>query len=288
MLYVPYAGGQWQQVIHAPAAVRPASTYGVSSVPGNNTMGTDVTLLAGASLTSDVYGVLVNFNNNFVIGAFRDAIANIRYDPAGGTSWSTLIPNLGCTAASGLLAVGRPIGGFSYYFPLFIKAGTSLGWQSSVNNATVGTVYANLRLFCRPKRIDAVRVGSRVEAIGITAGTSNGTTVTSGTTSDGTWTSLGTSANRNWWWQQAIFCNDDSMTNVGYFMDLSAGSAGGNKMLIEDQIASANSNDEAMTQLLNATYFDGEVAAGQTIWGRLQASGTADGGLSMAAYGLGG
>ncbi len=65
MLYVP-STADFRKVLYGPAAARPASAYGLSVTPGNNTKGSYGQLISGASLTDDVYGIYVNINSNTV------------------------------------------------------------------------------------------------------------------------------------------------------------------------------------------------------------------------------
>jgi len=285
MLYVP-AAADFQKVLYGPAAARPATTMGVSVTPGNNVKGTYVQLISGASLTSDAYGILITFHSNSVATAARSTIVDIGYDPAGGTSYTVLIADLLASQAGSLMVDREQQRGISYYFPLFIKSGTSLAAAASVNNATVGTLRCQIKLFCLPKHPEALKVGSFVESLGVAAATSQGTAVTSGTTSEGAWTSLGTTVKKAWWAQAGFSINNGVVVNLGYFMDLSAGAAGGEQLLEDDTLITTNSTDDSVGKDVGWP-LGGEVVGGATIWGRLQCSGTPDAGLTMMAYLLG-
>ena len=285
-LFVPYTAG-FQKILHGPAAARPASAYGTTVTPGaSNTKGSYAQLIAGASLTDDVYGIFINFNNNFLAAASRSTLCDIGIDPAGGTSYSVLIANLLASNAGTLCADREANGGYNYFFPLFIKAGSSVGCAAAVNNGTAGTLRAYMKFYCQPKRPDAVNVGTFVETIGANTAASNGTAVTAGTTSEGAWTSLGTTAKRTWYHQLGHSTDVLIASNLGYFMDLSAGAAGGELMLLENVQNRVNNTDDSCGQdLADPTAV--EVIAGATIWGRSQCSGTGET-ASMIAYCLGG
>jgi hypothetical protein len=287
MLFVPYSPG-FQKILHGPAAARPVSTYGVSVVPGNNTKGSYVQLISGASLTDDVYFVEVTIHSNFVSAVARGAILDIGYDPAGGTSYTVLIANLLCGQACIGMAGREGAIGYRYRFPLFIKSGTSLAAAASVNNATVGTMRCYVKLFCKPKNPEAVKVGSFVESLGAVTATSEGTAVTAGQASEGSWTSLGTTVRNTWWHQVGASMHNGLISgNFAYFNDLSAGAAGGELLLVDDAMLYTNSNVEAVA-LPDQWPLGGNVVGGATIWGRSQCSNVPDTGFTMMAYCLGG
>lgn len=287
MLFVPYGPG-FQKILYGPAAVRPAANYGASVVPGNNTKGSYTQLISGASLTDDAYGIWININSGNLATASRDIILDIGYDPAGGTSYTVLIADLLCSQASALLQSDRPSGGISYYFPLFIKSGTSIAAAASVNNATVGTVRCWARFYCKPKHPEEIKVGSFVESIGANAGSSTGVAVTPGTTSEGSWTSLGTTVKPCWHFQLGMGIGNGALTNWVIFGDLSAGAAGGELLLEDDTPIIGSGNQDSITKAAASSSLGGEVVGGATIWGRLQSSAAADTGISMMAYCVGG
>ena len=288
-IFVPYTAG-FQKILHGPAAARPAAAYGTTVTPGaSNAKGSYAQLIAGASLTDDVYGIFINFNNGFVAAAPRTTLCDIGIDPAGGTTYSVLIANLIASNAGTLCADREANGGYTYFFPLFIKAGSSVGCAAAVDNATAGSIRIYAKFYCQPKRPDAVNVGTFVETIGAATANSQGTTVTPGQASEGAWTSLGTTAKRTWYHQLGFSTRDDDLAiaaNLGYFADLSAGAAGGELLLLENTQIRVNNTDDSVGQDLNVS-FGGEVVAGATIWGRAQCSGTPEA-SSMAAYCLGG
>jgi len=261
------------------AAGRYSNGKGVTVTPAQNTKvgAAWAELTDGANVTTDVWFVQVTFLSNQ--GASRNTIVDIGIDPAAGTSYSVLIPDLLASCASN---TGGGPNGSSYFFPIHIPAGSSIAARASINNGTVGSFTCYMVLYGKPSRPEMTWKGQKIEAIGITAASSAGTAVTSGGVSEGTWTSLGTVTRQAHWFQQGFGVNNATMASVRYGMDLSAGSAGGQIMLIEEQIVHTSTSETVDTT-------DGlpsgvVVPAGSTIYGRLQCSGTADSGLSMAAY----
>lgn len=265
-------------------ATRVAAAWGTSVTPGNNTMGTAVQVLSSANVAKDCFGITVNFNSNGVSTAARDTICDIVVDPAGGTSWSVLLPQLLASSASG--AFGAFGSGINYFFPIFIKAGSSVGCRASVNNATVGTLRCALRVVGAPRDAREVTVGTRCVAVGVTAGTSTGTAVTPGTTSEGSWTSLGTLAagDQPWYWQYGMGVNNGTITAVAYSGDLGIGDASNKAIVGEDRVWCGTTAEVFYDNGVQEAFY--QAKGGDIVYGRLQASGTAITGLSMAAYGV--
>lgn len=273
---------EWAASAHG-FATRPAASMGISVTPGNNVKGAYSTLISGANVINDVYGILIHINANSVSAAARDTLVDIGIDPAGGTSFGVVIPNL-----LGSCAGDSSFGGIWYYFPLLIPAGSTIGAAASINNATVGTLRVNAIIYGRPRRPENVKVGQRVTAYGVTTGTSSGTAVTAGTTSEGAWTQLAAAiGERNWWWQLGMGVNDSTMSALIYGADLSIGDATTKDIIIQDTLFYSDATERLNSNpigMLSGTY---NASAGLNVYGRLQCSGTADSALSLSAYGLG-
>ena len=263
---------------------RPAAALGATVTPGNNAKGSYAAVLTSGDMARDAFGLLININSNAVSAAGRDAIVDIGIDPAGGSSYTVKIPDLLGSCASPY-NVGQ--GGCWYYFPLWIRAGSSVGARASVNNATVGTLRVTATAYGSPRNRKAIRVGTYVEAVGITAASSRGTTVTSGTTAEGAWTSLGTIARDSWWWQLGMGVNDTTMSALAYHADLAVGDASNKTNIIENALVTTTAAEQLG---IAPQYVDCQkvAPAGSTVYGRLQCSGTADSALSLAGYALGG
>jgi hypothetical protein len=280
MLFVPHASQQFA-FRASNHTTRPSTTFGTSVTPGNNTMGGWQQLLSGATVAQDVFGIMIQINNGS--GASRDILVDIGVDPAGGSSYSVVIPYLigSCAGANGF-------GGIWYYFPLWIRAGSSIAARASVNNATVGTVRVYAKVFGQPQNPENIKVGTYVDAHGITTGTSNGTAITSGTTSEGAWTTLNASTTRQaWWWQMGFGINNGTITALVWSMDLGIGDGSNKAVVIEDLIAYTDTS-ERINYANPAMGCEFDTPAGSGVYGRLQCSGTVVTGLSVAAWSLGG
>lgn len=270
---------------------RPVSTggtLGTSVTPGNNTKGSWTQILPALAQTT--YLLEIGFCLGRVSGQARDILADVGVDPAGGSSYSVLVPDLLCScsaAPNGVLSV-------LYYFPIRIASGSTVAVRGSVNNATVGTFRAVLFAYGAPADVSRIRYGSYVRAYGVNQAASCGTPVTPGTTSEGTWTELtaGTGStiaggDAPWFWQMGFGINNNNMAALHYFMDGSVGAAGGDRIVGQEVLVYTDGTEQALyhNRLQGSEY---DAAAGLKTFGRLQCSGTADTGISMAMYGLGG
>lgn len=267
------------------SSTRPVSTLGAALTPGNNAMGTYVQCLT--ALAQDVYGILIQIHGGNTSAAARDMLVNIGVDPAGGSSYSTLIQELVCTGSVSL-NVGSPI---SYYFPIWIKAGSTVAAQASVNNATVGTVRVITTVFGQPRNARTLRVGSYCRTFGTTLASSGSTAITSGTTSDGAWTQLGSNiatGDALWWWQMGMGYNNAVINGpLIYSADLSIGDGTNQRIVIADQLYLGTTSEQIFA-LGTKNGCEYRSVPGQGVYGRLQCSGTPDSGIGLAAYAVGG
>jgi len=283
-LYVP-SGSDYKWSLSTTTG-RPTTAFGTSVTPGTNTMGSYAQLIAGASVTNDVWAILININSCAVSAAIRSALVDIGIDEAGGTSYTVKIPYLLVTSASPY-NIGS--GGVWYYFPLFIKAGSSIAARAQVNNATVGTLRCWATLFGQPRRPETTRLGQYVHSFGQTTASSSGTVFTCGTTAEGAWTQLGSATTRPlWWWQIGFDCAEatPNWTAQVIHLDNAAGDATTKKVIIENLVICTTTAEQINNSPLTAGC-TGNVAVGDLVYGRGQSSGTPDTPLSMMAYGLG-
>jgi hypothetical protein len=266
--------------------VRPAAPQGdlLTANATANTMGAWTQIFTAAEVINDVYGILINFNGAGQNNQIRNFLVDVGVDNTGGTNYDIKIPFLMASNAAPYTSTGS---GIWYYFPLYIRSGSSIAMrcQGSTGNTTV---YTYTTLFGQPRRPDAVRVGSKVVSFGqVTAG-SRGTTITIGTTAEGAWTQLGAATTqRYWWWQLGYAAVDNTMANAMIHLDLSAGNATNKKILVEDAPITTNTSEQ-ISNLPVAVGSGGQTAIGDIIYGRAQSSGGADTTPNMMAWGLGG
>lgn len=248
-----------------------------------NTKGTAVSLISGASVTEDVYAMKIEFHAGASAGAIRRYLADILIDPAGGTSWSVAIPNLFVCGPSTTFT------GYHYYFPLYLKSGTSIGCQQQCSTAN-NSIRVNVTLFCKPSRPDLVKCGSKVEAFGVTTGTTSGTSFTPGSETMGSYASLGTTTNDLWWWQGGGYGTADTTLNdKPIWIDYYAGDGSNKKMLIDKMLCVVESVNEGQAKPMFGTNIPiRHIKGGETVYARAAISGTSDTTPQTTAYGLGG
>lgn len=263
---------------------RPATTWGTSITPGNNTFPAYTEILGNTAY--DCFGIAIFVHTIGSSGAAKDMLLTIGIDHTGGTTYTSCeISNLMCSSAGTLVT-----GGIWYYFPLYIPEGSAIAAKMSCSNATVGTGRVGVILYGRPTRPELVRAGAYVDNFGATTASSRGTTITAGTASEGAWTEMtsGTTTRSYWWFQVGWGSFDISLGSAIYAMDLSVGDATNKELVIEDHLII----NAGTTEQVVKPFIPGEptcdVKDGQRIYVRLQCSTTVDTDLSMMAYALGG
>jgi len=167
-----------------------------AAVTSNATANTDGTAvdLFGAALTHDVEYLRLSFSAAQTAGQNNDALATILIDPAGGTSWSTLIPFLICGLVNDVSISGSsPAAQTCFYdFPIWVPSGATLGCQVRANNTSAATWQVLAMAFGGNANPASWWCGQRVTAIGVTSAASDGTSVVPGASgSFGSWTDVG-------------------------------------------------------------------------------------------------
>lgn len=268
--------------------VQPAAGFGTTVTPAQNAYGSYASIISGANVTDDVYEIWINANSSFTSAEARDALLTLGIDPAGGTSFTDLINHLliSCSGESSLLTATAVGGGIWYRFPVFIKAGTSIGAKASVNNATVRTVNVHVVLMCRPTHPELLRVGTFVRTFGADTAVSAGTGVTLGGAAEGSFVQLGSAlAEPLWYWEVGMGVNDASMTATGYHVDVALGDASNKKLAIRNAQIHSNQT-ESLSKPPAGRHRQG--AIGDLVYGRVQARSTNDTSPTLIAYGVGG
>ena len=258
---------------------RPSTTDGTSTTPGNNTMGSwSSAIISSANMASDVWWIDVWISSGAGSAASRPTLIDIGVDPAGGTAYSVILPNLLASNSSPYATFG----GIHYGFPIHIKAGSSLAARSS-NVGAAGNPRIAVRVFGRPTEPELLWKGGHVTDIGTVSGSSTGTSITSGTTSEGSWTSLGTSPSSACRYIEVGFgCDNTTMSALGHHMDVGYGASAGDTLLVQDVLASTTAAEQ-----ISKPWYQGVfcyVPPSSSLWGRMQCSGTPVTVLSMAVY----
>lgn len=265
-----------------------SGSIGTSITPGaSDAKGSWAEIMSDTLITDDAYGIAVWVHSNNVSATARPTLVDIGFDPTGGTTWQVLIPDLNaCCAGSMNSGVGAA---FSYYFPLFIKAGTALAARAQVGDTTAGTLRVVCKVYMKPSRPEQLRFGSWVQAIGIDSANSRGTLFTPGTASYGSWTTLGTGLAKDaWWWQASASLDDTAMNAMTLLMDIGAGTTGSQRILLNNMVHVCNSG-EVMGMYPPPPYeCVHEVPAGTELWARGYATIASNDNESACVYALGG
>ena len=187
-------GPDWAYCSHNLASTPSETTPGLANVTAglSNADGSAVTIMS--ALAHDVEYLRLLIACSLTSGAVNDILMDLLIDPAGGTSWSVLIPSIMCCKGDLAVGGGSP-GSFSGYdFPVWIPAGASLGAQARCAETTLTAPVIKPVLFAYGGNANPASwwCGQRVTAIGINASASTGQAHTPGSSgSFSTWTNLG-------------------------------------------------------------------------------------------------
>lgn len=204
----------------------------VSTTPGTaitttttaNTDGTAVTLLS--ALAFDVHYVTIAFGGTATAAASNSALLDILVDPAGGTSWTAFINDLavGNRGVLGVAGTLKDPNAF-FHFPVFIKAGTSIGARIRWPQAAALAGRVLIQCYGDPSQPDQWWCGTGVETLGAVPASSSSTAVALGTSSAlGSWVTIGTSSYRYGAVQPGIHFTGGTLTAFGSYMYLGVGS----------------------------------------------------------------
>jgi hypothetical protein len=270
MLYVPGGANVFGYVSSSVAGTRPAATQGTSVTPG--TAGFGAYTQVGLDLTDDSYGILIGINSNSANNASRRAVVNIGVDLAGGTTFTTVIPNLVGGGAPSYITEGTAQ---YYFFPIFIPAGASVGAQAYASVATAFRVFT--QFYHKPLNPSARRTATYAESIG--ESTFEGTNFTpSVTAANGTWTLMGTTVRDLWWWQvgvQGTASDTSYAANTTILVDVGVGdgTVAGTEIILKDIPIRQGNAAESFNNTLLLGGCEYQVPAGSSIYIRGQNSG---------------
>ncbi len=189
----------------------------------NSVDGTAVTLLS--ALAHDVHFLVIGVSGVVLSTADAQALADLLVDPAGGTSWAPLITDLIC----GFTPVTTNAIGFGtlYSFPIFIRAGSSVGFRcNTLHTVDITTGRTVIWAYGEPSRPDSWWCGQKVESIGIVGG-SKGTDHTPGASGAfSTFASVGSpTTGRYGALQLGLNGSDNNSSSHSYYWQMGIGSA---------------------------------------------------------------
>lgn len=286
MLHVQKSSHSWFTVDNFGA--NPGATPGTSVTPGiSNAEGSWTEIMSDTSLTEDIYGFLLRVSDNAVATPTtgKNFLLDIGTDPAGGTSYSAIISNIVCGSAGPITAAG----GHTFFFPMFIKAGTAIAARIQGSHGTATASRVGIKLYGKRSSPESFPVGTFAETIG-TITNSNGVSFTPGNAADGTWTSLGTTTNPLWWWQIGYQIDNGTITAEYTYIDIAYGD-GSNKHIICSRMHQGTTSEQIGSVLntqLNFMEAYCPVPAGSTIYIRGRCLNAPDTGYNGVAIGIGG
>lgn len=263
----------------------------VVTVGASNVKGSWVDLFGG-TLTKDAFALeLMAWDQSTSnSGQVPASLVDVGVDPAGGTTYTTVIANLlvGFPRSSG----GNAGPGPSWAFPIKIKSGSSVAVRAASASATPGNYRMRAAVYQDPTRPEAFRTGSRVQTIGAVAASSRGTLIPTAADArnDSAWVSLGSLSEDCWWVQPAVgmsdaaFANNDCAT-----VDFAIGNAGTKTIIIEHLHFGYSTVEE--TNLVPKPLWENfkELKSGTEVFARLRTRGNnGDPDINAAIYCVGG
>lgn len=273
MLGVPRNQWGWA---YTNAAV--ATTPGVAITSGSGAKGSWYTVVSAANCTNDVYFLKLWCLAGASVGSIRDILYDIGVDLAGGTSFVPLISNIAVSQSASAMN-----GGIWCEFPIFIKAGSSIGVRAQSN--TAGTSRANLYIYGRPSKPEVVSVGQYSETLGVSGNA--GTAITPGNSAAwSSWVSLGTTSQRLWHWHIMGGFSNATTTSLMYMMELAVGDGTTYDTIIMKRPIFLPGTSELVNQFGFGHVW--EVPPGSTLYARASCSGTTVAGFNALAVGIGG
>lgn len=264
----------------------PAATIGTSVVPGaSDSEGSWTQIASSANIAQDVYGFYIQVHSGATSAQIKQHLLDIGVDPAGGTSYTAILSNLAIGNSPTLTQAGNR----EFFFPIFIKAGSSVAVRIQGSNATAGTVRVVAKFYGQRSAPGMIPVGTFTETLGYTSGTL-GTTVTPGNAADGSWADLGATSSPLWWWQLGYQINNGTITAEYTYLELAWGDAS-NKHTIFKMMHGGTTGETAgaaaQTNLLWMAAY-APVPAGAHIYVRGRCNNAPDTGYNVTVVGVGG
>lgn len=189
----------------------------------NASDGTAVSMIS--AVTHDVEYLVLGFMNFSSSGNNGSCMADVLIDPAGGTSWASLIDDLLIGETLTVGAAAPPA--LYYHFPIWIKSGTSIGMRAKTKHTSNITGRIVCFAFGGNANPATWWCGQRVTGIGLDATNCIGTNHTPGTSGTfSSWTDFGsTLAARAGAFQFAVQGTNTNTAQAagGYFWEFGIG-----------------------------------------------------------------
>lgn len=264
----------------------PSATPGTSVVPGaSNAEGSWTAIASSGNISEDICGIYLQVIAGATSGQIKSQLLDIGVDPAGGTSYAAIISNIVCGCSPALTAAGAR----EFFFPIFIKAGSSVAVRIQGSNATAGTVRIAARFYGKPNAGELLPVGFYSETIG-TITNSSGVSFTPGNAADGSWVDLGATTKPLWWWQLGYQIDNATITAEYTYIELAFGDASNKHSIF--RVMHGGTTAEVcglamQTQMLAIAAYC-PVKAGEHIYVRGRCNNAPDSGYNAVAVGIGG
>lgn len=228
-----------------------------------------------SSTAYDIYWLVITFVA-YTTPATVTYLIDIGADPANGSSYTVLCPNLGQGKPGYWEQDARTTSFQTYTFPCYIPAGSSIGarCQCSTGSTQIGVILDAYGRTCNPYNAPGPW-GRKVTALGVNTGTTLGTSVNVGTTSEGTWTSIGTVPYDVCWWQWAYLTSDTSFAFGLTLFDFAYGDSS-NKIIFANRKEQAFDTNETQVDCLHRTPGAIWIPKDTTLWARGLAGGGAE------------
>lgn len=270
----------WAYCTHNLPATPSTTAFGTTVVCGaNNALGSAVSAI---TLTHDVEYLVIGFSSSSSSsGVNNSCLVDVLVDPAGGTSWSTMIDNLlaGFVLQSGSngSAWQRP-----YFFPIWIPAGAAVGFQGRTAHSSTFSLRATVWAFGGNRNPASWWCGQRVTTYGATTASSTGTSHTAGNSgSYSSWATIAASTSNHNAFNLAVQGVGGTAVSSGaaYHFQFGVGSTQIGPTLIKN-IATSESGWDAMGGCIYSA-----VPSGTNLQVRGTCSTTAEA-LDVAIYGI--
>lgn len=266
----------------------PSLTPGTAITPGaSNAEGTYTQIATAGNIAQDIYGIFIRVGSGSLNANSKPHLLDIGVDPAGGTSYTAIISNIVCGSAGSFATTGTT--GHYFFFPIYIKSGSTVAVRIQGAHATAGTVRVAVRFYGQKAFPQNFPIGYFSETIG-TITNSNGVSFTPGNAADGTWVSLGTTVNPLWWWQVAYQIDNTIITAEQTYIELAWGDGSNKHTICKIMHVGATTETIGMGLPTQLVLFEAykKVPAGATIYIRGRCVDAPDTGYNAVAIGIGG
>lgn len=266
----------------------PAATPGTSVVPGaSDAEGSWTQIASSANIANDVFGFHIRVSGGATAATNKHHLLDIGVDPAGGTSYTAIISDLQVGQSPALTVAASK----EFFFPFFIKAGSSVAVRAQGDAATAGTIRVIARFWGQPSAPWQLPVGTFSETFRPSpAFPSRGTSFTPGNAADGSWVDLGATAQRLWWWQMGHAIANTTVTAQYTYIEVAYGDGSNKHTILKTMHVGTTGETSGYGMLPQLSWHEcyHPVPAGANIYIRGRCNTTPDTGYNASVIGIGG